>query len=202
MNINVNNLDLGYQQCEDLHRVVSTKGESLLNDLSRNINNLKIHWIGSDASAHINNLIKVYESLIALLTDAKAVSADAASKIIAIQEVRNSNGGGGMVGSMLPNTAPNAPTIGYAESTTEYYVDPAANSDYKMLQNICSEYISFRDQFRSVKDELMHNWTAGANREQAEANFNEFESNSDAYNKYLTDARDNLGIAVSNISQL
>ena len=202
MNINVNNLDLGYNQCEELNTLVKTSGEKLISELGSDINNLKVHWKGSDATKHINNLVKVYDALVAIVTDAKAVTADAGNKIIAIQEVRRSNGGAGTVGAMLSNNAPDASAIQPAEETTEYYCDPAARSDYNQLVQICSDFVTFKNQFQSQKDELLSNWTAGANREQAVNNFNEFESNTDTYNKYLTDAKDNLEIAVSNLGQL
>lgn len=202
MNINVRDLDLGYTQCEDLNTLSKTSGENLINSLATNVTNLKVHWKGSDATVHINNLIKVYNALVALVTDAKGVTAAAGNAIIAIQEVRRSNGGPGNVGSTLPGNAPDAQSLPNAEETVEYYCDPSTGSDYTQLEQICTDYTTFVTNFRSQKDALMSNWTAGANREQAVNNFNEFESNSETYNKYLVDARENLSIAVSNLKQL
>lgn len=202
MNIKVNNLDLGYTQCEGLNTLAKNSGENLINNLGSDINNLKAHWKGSDATVHINNLIKVYDAMIAIVTDAKGVTSAAGNAIIAMQEVRRSNGGAGNVGSVLPNNAPDAGAIANVEETMEYYCDPAARSDYNLLVQICSDFVTFRNQFQSQKDELLSNWTAGANIEQAKQNFNEFEGNADTYNKYLTGARDNLEIAVNNLSQL
>ena len=202
MNINVQNLDLGYTQCEELNTLAKTSGEEIISSLGSDISNLKVHWKGSDATKHINNLIKVYDALIAIVTDAKGVTSAAGNAIIAIQEVRRSNGGAGSVGSMLPNNAPDAASIPAAEETTEYSCDPSARSDYNQLVQICTDFVTFRNNFQSQKDTLLSNWTAGANREQAVSNFNEFEGNADTYNKYLTDAKENLEIAVSNLSQL
>ncbi len=202
MDINVTDLNLGYEQCERLNTLVRNSGEKLLDNLSSNITGLKAHWIGSDATNHINNLITVYEALVALLTDAKAITSDVGNKMIAIQTVRNANGGGGQVGTELPSTAPESQTIERCSDTAEYYVDPAAKADYQLLQEECSEFATFVSEFRDMKDDLLRNWTAGVNREQAVTNFGQFESNSDTYNKYLTDARDNLEIAISNIEKL
>ena len=202
MDINVSNLDLGYEQCHDLNVEAATSGENLLNNLAATINNLKSHWIASEATIHINNLIVVYEALVALITDAKGVTADASAKIIAIQEVRNANGGAGMVGDLLSNAAPASVSIGRLDPTSEYYVDPAAANDHAMLTDVCASYSSFVGRFNTIKDELFRNWTAGANRENVVGNFNEFEANSETYRKYLNDANDNLGIAVANINQL
>lgn len=202
MNISVRDLDLGYNQCEELNTLAKTSGENIINSLGNDINSLKAHWVGSDATLHINNLIKVYNALVAIVTDAKGVTASAGNAIIAIQEVRRSNGGSGNVGSMLPSNAPESMTLQPNEETTEYRCDPSAKSDYTQLVQICSDFVNFRNQFQSQKDALLSNWTAGANREQAVKNFDEFASNTETYNKYLTEARDNLEIAVSNLSQL
>ena len=202
MNINVNNLDQGYTQCEELNTLSRTSGENLINNLGSDINNLKAHWKGNDATTHINNLIRVYNGLVAIVTDAKAVTSAAGSAMSAIQEVRRAYGGTGNVGALLPNNAPDAAVIGNVDETTEYYCDPSARADYTQLVQICTDFVNFRNQFTSQKDTLMSNWTAGANREQAVKAFSDFESNADTYNTYLTGARDNLEIAVNNIAGL
>ncbi len=202
MDINVNNLDLGYEQCEGLNNLSKTKGEELLNKLLGNINNLKVHWIGEDATLHVNNLIRVYNSLGALLTDAILVTSTAGDRIIAMQRVRSANGSGAMVGSELSKAAPNITTIAQAEPTDRYFCDPAARNDYNELEAICGEYEMFVNDFKTRANELMANWMAGANREGAQALFNEFAENTDTYKKYLTDAKENLATAVSNLSQL
>ncbi len=202
MDIQVNNLDQGYNQCEELNNMAAREGEKLISDLGSDITNLKAHWKGSDATVHINNLIKVYDALISLATDAKGVTSVAANKIIAMQQVRQSNGGAGMVGNPLPSSAPNAGGIGPVEETSEYYCDPSAKGDYDQLVQICTDYNAFRNNFQTKKDELLSNWTAGADRGNAVNAFNEFEQNAETYNTYLTNAKENLGIAVSNLSQL
>ena len=53
----INNLDLGYEQCKEINSFSLSTGDDLLNNLSSNIANLKSHWVGTDATAHINNLI-------------------------------------------------------------------------------------------------------------------------------------------------
>ena len=202
MDINVQNLDLGYNQCEDLNRLAKNQGENLLGRISANIYNLKSHWIGLDATAHINNLITVNRALGLLLADAVGVSSSAADKIIAMQRVRNANGGGGQIGSELTKVGPTAESIAPAEATDRYFCDPAARADLEELTSICEEYHAFVENFNNITGELMSNWTMGANREGAKASFDEFAQNTVTYEKFLADARENLSTAVSNLSQL
>ena len=74
MDIRVNNLDLGYDQCEGLNNLAIQKGQDLINELKNNINNLKVHWVGNDAMVHINNLIELYAFLGKLVDSAMSVT--------------------------------------------------------------------------------------------------------------------------------
>lgn len=199
--IHVNNLDEGYEQCVRLHKL-TVVGSGVLFKMETVITGLKANWRGGDATSHINNLITVYDALHALISDAKSVSAYAADKIVAIQEVRHANGGGGMVGERLDNSEIQKASLSKNDVTAEYYVAPEAKANYEQLCSTVDEYNLFVKNFKDIKNELLSNWTVGARREEAVASFNEFEGNTESYNKYLTDARDNLGIAISNISQL
>lgn len=202
MDINVGNLDLGFTQCEDLNNLSKNSGTELINDLGTNIKNLKVHWKGSDATEHVNNLIKVYDALVALVTDAKSITDFAGGRIRATQEVRRANGGSGNVGGPLDGKAPNVSSISPVEITDEYFCNPSSKSDYDLLDKICTDYSNFINKFNTQKDELLANWTAGANRENAVKVFDEFSTNSSNYNDLLSRAKENLRIAVSNISKL
>lgn len=200
MDIRVNNLDLGYDQCEGLNNLAKQKGQDLINELKNNINNLKVHWVGNDAMVHINNLIELYGFLGKLVDSAMSVTSNAANSMIRLQEIRQTNGGMGNVGTAL---------IGFYEygaipnviSTTEYYVELAALNDLKILNNIYSSYKEFITNFNSKKDELFSNWTMGANIENAKARFEEFSSISSKYDSYLDNAIQNLSKACNNISR-
>lgn len=202
MDINVTNLDLGYTKCSDLNNLAKTDGEKLISDLEANIINLKNHWKGSDAKAHISNLITVYDAMVAVVTDAKKVTSIAGDKMIAIQKVRQANGGVGTVGESLPATAPNSSQIAVPADTTEYYCDPAATADESDLSTICTNFSNFKENFSTDKDELLSNWTAGAGRENAVSAFNSFVENAETYKSLLNAAKENLSVAVGNISKL
>ncbi len=200
--INVSDLDQGYEKCKELSTISSTNGENLLSSLSSNIASLKSHWISTDATAHINNLISVYRGLDTLINDALSVTHDAAEKIIRIQRVRSANASGsGIVGESLPSSK-TFNTIAEAEPTTRYYVDAGALTDLTTLQDIFTEYKTFLDKFTTAKDELLSNWLAGANREQAVSTFETFNDDTAKYTDYFNRAIENLSKATNNISQI
>lgn len=200
MDIHVKNLDLGYDQCDGLYNLANLKGQDLINELKNNINNLKVHWVGNDAMVHINNLIELYGFLGRLVDSAMKVTSNAANSMIRIQEIRQSNGGKGSVGTTL-NSFYEYGSIPNVVSTTEYYVEPGALNDLKKLENIYSSYKEFITNFKSKKDELFSNWTMGANIEEAKARFEEFSSISSKYDSYLDNAIQNLSNACKNISK-
>ena len=200
MDIRVNNLDLGYDQCEGLNNLAKQKGQDLINELKNNINNLKVHWVGNDAMVHINNLIELYGFLGKLVDSAMSVTSNAANSMIRLQEIRQANGGMGSVGAAL-NSFYEYGAIPNVISTTEYYVEPAALNDLSTLKNIYSSYKEFITNFNSKKDELFSNWTMGANIENAKARFEEFSNVSSKYDSYLVNAIENLSKACNNISR-
>lgn len=200
MNINVDNLDLGYSQCEGLNKLVINKGQDLMSDLSTNIANLKVHWVGNDAMIHINNLIELYSYLGRMVSSALEVTSNAADAMIAIQEIRRMNGASmGSVGTKLPAFT-NFNSIANVTVTTQYYVEPAAVSDLNTLKGIRDSFNEFMNNFKNQKDDLFSNWKSGANKNSAEARFAEFVDVTNKYNTYLESAIDNLEKATKNIS--
>ena len=202
MNINVTDLDSAYTKCESLNTLSKTDGGKLLTNLETDITNLKNHWKGSDAKEHINNLIKVYNGLVAIITDAKAITSRAGGSIISIHTARRSNGGSGNVGADLDGQAPQSSSIAEVQETNEYFCDPAAKTDYSLLEQICTDFDTFKTSFKTTKEELMSMWLAGADRETAVTKFSEFDENTTVYKTLLDSAKSDLNTAVSNLSQL
>ena len=202
MNIEVADLDKGYTQCSELNTLSSTKGEQLISSLEGDITTLRNNWKGNDATVHLNNLIKVHDALVAVVTDAKALTSAAGGAMSDIQRVRSANGGAGPVGGDLPNTPPKSITIPVVPETQEYYCKPAAEADYNTLTEICNNFQSFASDFKSQKDALLQNWTAGCNHETAVAKFGEFENNSADYYSIITKAKENLATAIANIKKV
>lgn len=203
MNINVTNPDTAYASCQSLNNLVRTSGNTLLENLQSNIANLKRHWKGSDATLHINNLISLYEALGSLAKSSANITAEAGNAIVALQEVRRSNGAACMVGERLSAAGIEVGAIAKCEETTEYYCEPGSTTtDYNQLDQISNDFKTFKSNFITDKESLMSNWLEGMNRAGALKCFDDFITNSETYSKYITDALTNLNTAISNISKL
>ncbi len=202
MNITVLRLDDAYEQCSGLVGLINGDGANLLSSLASTIADLKKDWIGNDATVHINGLIDVHKNMYNILADAKESVAYAASRVIAMQETRNKNGGAGNIGATIDGKTPELEPIPTLEQTEIYKVFPEANNDLNELKDECTRFESFVVKFLEQKDDLMSNWQEGALREKAETAFNTLESNYGTYKKIMTSARDNLEIAINNLKEV
>lgn len=203
MDIVVEDLDLGYDQCKDLSTLANSQGAKLLDEFKSNIAQLKEHWIASDATEHINALIKVATALGTLLGESTAYTATAADGMIALQELRNSNGGGGKIGEPLKKEGPQTPNIAEVPPTKEYRCDKAhLGQDLETLISIGDSFDSFTATFNEDADSLLLNWKEGANHPNAEACFRRFAEDAESYKSLIAAAKDNLSTAVTNINRI
>ncbi len=200
--IKFNNLDEGYNQCANLYNFVKDRGDKIITNLNMNISDLEKHWQGDDATLHINGIIKVFNGLIQFVNSTIIDTSFAAEKIIEVQRVRRANGGNSMVGDSLPKADISYEKKTEINGTNEYNCDPAAKSDYSNLVQICNDFESFSNTVVNYSEELMQNWIDGNGRVNVNNNFNEFRNNSDSYKKILSNAKESLNIAITNISTI
>ena len=192
-------LDDAYREISALDTLARNSGEDLERRLVKVIANLQKHWKGNDATLHVNNLIAVCKGLNTITNSVKEIAGNVSMSIVRAQTIRNKNANGGEVGSIL-RSAPSVLTLTELENTEEYFVDPIGTpEDLRDLEEICSLFQVFCNNFSEYKTELLDNWTEGSDRPKAVSNFEEFESNVDAYTKKLNDAKGNLATAVSNL---
>ena len=203
MNFQATNLDGAYESLKSLNQLASAKGKNLSTGLGVIIGKLKSDWKGSDATLHINNLIDVYTGVATIVENVHVVAHNASKPIVDAQTIRNSNGGSGEVGVVFPTSEDSIVSIEKLGDTAEYYVDPtAAPQDLSVLQTLKETFDSFCTEFTSFKDELLNNWTGGADRDRVVSDFEQFEADAANYKKYFSEAEQTLSIAISNLKQI
>ncbi len=203
MNFQASNLDAAYDTLSSLNTLASTNGQNLVNNLKSLTIRLKNDWKGNDAMVHINNLIDVYTGVATIVENVHIIAHNASGPIVQAQEIRNSNGGVGNVGSVIVPGNSAFETLEKLGTTTEYFVDPAAApQDLTTLTAEKGAFERFATEFTRLKDELLNNWTSGLNREKAVADFEQFEADIAKYKSIFEDAEANLTIAVNNLKQL
>ena len=195
------NLDLGYDQCRDIYTIIKNDGDSLLSDLKVTYDGLCKHWIGTDATNHINHMVDVFEGIDTFVAEVGTDMAFAADKIVEVQQVRRSNGSQGKVGESLQRVerrgAPDK-----IDDTVEYNCVPEASNDLRMLINVCEAFDQYVNKIKSSSTELLQNWRSGNQRDKVQANINKFEEDSVEFKKVLTETRTALETAIANISSI
>lgn len=197
--IDARDLVTAYNQCKHLNDFLREKGNDLLLSLHDTIKNLKSHWVSSDGTIHINNLINLYDYLGRLIEASLVVASTAGNSVVKIQELNRMNGGFGDVGiHFSPNFIYRR--IAFAEQTSRYFVAPQALKDKNDLYTICSSYNSLITSIKNQTDDLFANWLTGANKEKIQSEFNDVFVLSDKYKSILELAYNNLDKATTNIT--
>ena len=203
MNFHANDLDGAYETLSALYSLATSDGEKLETSLKTVITNLEGHWKGNDATIHINNLMDVCKGLNLIINNVKYVAHNVSMPIVKAQTIRNSNGGRGNVGEVIPYNEEAPLIFTQLDPTAEYYVDPVgAPADYNELSEVCDLFTVFCNKFHEYKETLLNNWISGSDRERAVSNFEEFESNVSTYTTKLNNAKGNLEIATSNLKDI
>ena len=203
MNFQAKDLDACYEVLKNLFLLSKNEGDKVESGLKSIITNLQQHWKGNDATIHINNLMDVCKKMNDILNSVKSVSHNVSIPIVKAQTIRNSNGGSGDVGELIP-LAEEAPLVfNTLDSTAEYFVDPiGAPADYDELCEVTDTFAIFCNKFNEYKDALFDNWVSGSDRERAVNDFEEFETNVTTYTSKLNNAKNNLETAITNLKDI
>ena len=200
--IRVKDLDGGYQTVSELIRVEESKGAKVVTDLADLIAQLREHWIGNDATENLNELMGVHDKLQDFLVYGLDTSTDAQEKMVEMQEVRRANGGAGLVGDVKKVSKEFVSEITRLDKTAEFYCDPAARQDYETLKGIKANFTEFKNEFLTIKDELMRNWESGNNRDEANQKFSEFEEMGTEFENIMKKTEEQLGTVIQNTDKI
>lgn len=196
-------LDAVYDTLKKLNFLSTTDGSAIISGLNKLILSLKEHWIGSDATLHINNLIKVYNDVNKVVENVNLVAHNTSSPIVNAQSIRNANGGYGEVGEIIPLENKKMEVIENLNETKQYYVDPVLiKQDFENLITQKENFNNFCTQFSNFKDELFNNWMSGSDRDKIYNDFSEFENDADAYKKIFIEIEQTMSTVISNLRQI
>ena len=200
MNFCANNLDNAYQTICDLFTYSVFNCEKFKQDLRLVISNLQLHWRGSDASFHINNLSSVLTELYSLINDVQNIAHSTSVAISKAQILRSFTGGSNNVGDIIPVSEENPEHFSVIDTTEEYYIDYlGAQTDYNELSEFSELFTKFCNKFHDYEDELFKNWESGTDRDNVLIQFEEITKKISDYVQKITNAKDNLGTALLNL---
>jgi uncharacterized protein YukE len=190
-------------QTEEMFNVTNTTGKDLVESFQSTIENLKVHWKGSDATANLTDLARVYTAVTDLIKNLqKIIVAVNNEEVLPLQKHIVSSGGSCTVGKDLAVSFNADSNISIPTETVESYTDPALITDAENFSKFPETFDKFVDELNNAKNELLNNWLDGADRDAVVRTFEEFNNNAPDYKSKITKVRDNLNIVAENKKQV
>lgn len=201
MDIQIKKLDLGYQQCRDLYSLMIVDGVEFMADLKDLVKKLKKHWSGSDATLHINNLVKIYKDLSVFFTDSIKSVDSVADLFIKMQKVRNKFNASRAIGDNLSKKSIST-KLSEVEETKEYFYSESLSKDLGKLEDLIKKFEKIIREFSNISDDLLKNWTLGPGRKEFIDIYGRFKDVAAMSREHLKTSRDKLAFAARNISNI
>ena len=190
-------------QAEEMFNLTNTAGKNLINSFSSTIENLKLHWKGSDAVANLTDLAKVYTEVTELVKNLqKIIVAVNNDEVLPLQKHIVASGGECTVGNELAVTLNVNSAISVSTDAVESWSDPAIITDADVFNDFPREFENFVTSLNEAKENLLANWLDGANRAEVVSTFADFNNNVADYKNLITKVRDNINIVAENKQKL
>lgn len=191
-------------ETEAILNVTSTTGKALITKLSTTIENLKIHWQGTDAVANLTDLASVYTEVTDLMKNLQTIIVNVNKyEILPLQKHINLSGGSCVVGSELSPTLNDVSSfIDVPKEALESKTTPEIIIDADTFNDFPDDFSKFVEELNQAKDTLFRNWKDGANHADVTAAFARFNENVPKYLSDVTHVRDNLKTVALNKRQL
>ncbi len=193
-----------YTSSTDLYDNVVVKGdasaETMLEDLNSAITNLKENWKGADAGINIEQVIKIYNTLIKVRNDLANLACDASKVAAHYRDIQINN-----QATFLPTLEGLTSTEknnmeDYEDTADTIDINPEAESGKRDIESVVNSIDTFISNVQKAHKEILDNWTQGTGRNQADESFTEFISNAQVYKKELTDVSTSIANALKNYS--
>ncbi len=165
MDFQVMTLDQAYLTSEDFNQEVYTKTQYFSEELRRIIENLKIHWISSAATRHINNLIDEYNRNNIYFSELNKASKCLQNYFVTLQTCRARMSDNKKVGTKTKNKF-DFDLIELVDTTDQYYFDDAMQQDYNDLEELYNQYTKFAETVDTNFEEIFSNWKEGRGRKE------------------------------------
>ena len=173
--------------------------DTIINNLGQSINILKGCWEGKDAGVQINNIVTVFNGMVAVRNALAELAADSSKIASNYRGIQNSNGAG--LESLAPLVADEKTRLPeYADPRDTINITPEANNGKARLDAAASAMPAFISSVNASYEKIMNNWTVGTGRDKAQNAFESFMANSKQYNTLLDEVSQSIANAVKNYS--
>ena len=172
MEIQVNRLDDAYKSANYLNSKTLETSKKLSSQFEEIINNIKIHWVGADASNFINRCIDEYERYSTYFSSLNGTVNYIQNYFVSLQECRAKT-------SNITNIGDSADSVcefnrlQKMETTNEYSYDEQLKRDYFDLSQLNSIYDRYIGTLENYTGQIFSNWIVGTGRNEMESQLQE-----------------------------
>lgn len=177
-----------------------SSADMILANLQEAIQILKSTWEGRDAGVQIENIVKVYNGMVALRNEL-GLLAQTTTKIAAdYREIQNVNGGGAE-DLIVVKTDEKTFIEDYVDTRDTVNITEEAFNGKEKLEDAQTGLEGFQVDANTSLSKIMDNWLSGSNRDKAKELFDNFQGNVTKYKEVLTDVVDSLTTALGNYNR-
>lgn len=174
-----------------------SSADTILNNLSSAIQILKNSWEGKDAGVQINNVVRVYNGMVALRNQLISLSSDTTKIAANYRNIQNVNGAKGEELPVLRGDTRS--TMGeYSDTRDTISITSEANNGKSKIDMAKNGLDMFENEVRKNLGDIMQNWRAGSGRDKANELFENFRAEVMRYKSILADVSQSISTAIQN----
>ena len=198
MNHKVTNVTKLHEDAFALYeQAVRGNADSILDNLYMGVENLKANWKGKDAGLQIQNVVLVYNAMVALRNALAEFAVDSSKVAANYREIQNSNGAGLETLSVLSFEAKTT-MADYSDMNDTININAEVNTGKAKVEAARDAIEGFMSKAEAYYNEIRQNWQSGTGVESAQDAFETFKSSVTNYKTILSDVSANISTALAN----
>lgn len=176
-----------------------SSADMIISNLDEGIQILKNTWKGKDAGVQIQNVVSVYNGMVALRNELSILAASTTKIAADYREIQNMNG---VRGESLTTVSADSKTTmdDYSDTRDTVDITAEANNGKMKIEAAKNGLERFEVEVRNSLTEIMNNWQAGSGRDKAVELFDGFQSQVGKYKTVLGEVSQSITTAIQNYS--
>ena len=176
-----------------------SSADTIISNLGEGIQILKNTWKGKDAGVQIQNVVSVYNGMVALRNELSVLAASTTKIAADYREIQNMNG---VRGESLTTVSADSKTVmdDYSDTRDTVDITAEANNGRMKIESAKNGLERFEVEVRNSLTEIMNNWQAGSGRDKAVELFDGFQSQVGKYKTVLGEVSQSIATAIQNYS--
>lgn len=194
----VNNIQQLYDDaCTLYNNEVIGNGDTIISNLKKAISTLSECWKGVDAGKQINNIVTVYNGMVALRNVLASVCED--TSMIAAKYRNIQIAGGGSLEELTPlSFEPQTTLEPYSDTNDTVNIDSRANTGKAAVDSANNTIDTFVSNVKLKLTAITDNWQSGPKRDNAVSAIEQLNSASATYKEKLQEVSVSIATALQN----